>query len=60
MLRWALIFLMLCIVSAVFGFTGVAKGAASTAKISFFVTGIVFLIFLAVGLAIEKREPEKL
>jgi len=32
MLRWAVIFLIIAIVAALFGFTGIAAGAAAIAK----------------------------
>ena len=36
MLRWTVIFLIIAIIAAIFGFGGVASGAASIAKILFF------------------------
>ena len=35
MLRWTLIFLVIAIIAAVFGFGGIVAGAASIAKILF-------------------------
>jgi uncharacterized membrane protein YtjA (UPF0391 family) len=46
LLRWTLIFLVLALVSAVLGFTGIAAGFASIGKILFF----VFLVLLIVSL----------
>ena len=46
MLRWALIFLVISLVAGALGFTGVARGAATLAKILF---GIFLLIFVAPG-----------
>jgi len=46
--------------SGLFGFTNMAAGTAVVAKVMFLVAGAMFLIFLAVGLAIEKRQPGKL
>jgi len=45
MLRWALIFFVLALVAALFGFGGIAAGAAGIAKILFF----AFLILAAVS-----------
>lgn len=45
MLKWALIFFLISIVAGVFGFTCIAAGAASIAKILFF-------LFLLVAIAI--------
>jgi uncharacterized membrane protein YtjA (UPF0391 family) len=49
MLRWALVFLVLALVAALFGFTGLAADAAWIAKILFFVFLIVFVISLILG-----------
>jgi uncharacterized membrane protein YtjA (UPF0391 family) len=47
MLNWALIFLIVALVAAVFGFTGLAVAAAGAAKILFFLFLVLFLISLA-------------
>ena len=36
MLKWALIFFLISLVAGFFGFTGVAAGAATLAKVLFF------------------------
>ena len=46
MLRWALTFLILALIAALFGYGGVAAGAATIAKISFF----AFLILAAMAI----------
>lgn len=46
MLRWALIFFVLALVAALFGFGGIAAAASGIAKILFFVFLAVFLISL--------------
>jgi uncharacterized membrane protein YtjA (UPF0391 family) len=50
MLKWALIFFIVAIVAAAFGFTGIAAGAATIAKVLFGIFLVVFLIFLVLGL----------
>jgi len=45
MLRWALTFLVIAIVAAVFGFTGIAGAATDIARTLFF----VFLLLLIVS-----------
>jgi uncharacterized membrane protein YtjA (UPF0391 family) len=50
MLRWALIFLVLGLVAALFGFTSVAGTAIGIAKILFYVFLGLFLISLLVGM----------
>jgi len=37
MLRWTITFLIIALVAAVFGFGGIAAGAASIAKVLFFI-----------------------
>lgn len=49
MLRWSVTFLIIAIIAAVFGFGGIAAGAASFAKILFFIAIAVFLISLLTG-----------
>jgi uncharacterized membrane protein YtjA (UPF0391 family) len=51
MLNWALAFLLIAILAAVFGFTGVAVASAGIAKILFFVFLVVFLVTLVMGIA---------
>jgi uncharacterized membrane protein YtjA (UPF0391 family) len=49
MLRWALLFLVVAIIAAVFGFTGIALDAAWIAKVLFVVFLILFLVSLVFG-----------
>jgi len=46
MLGWALLFFLIAIVAAVFGFGGIAIAAAGIAKILFFVFLVLFLASL--------------
>ncbi len=50
MLKLALFFLIVSIVAALFGFTGIAMAAAGIARILFFVFIVVFLALLIAGL----------
>lgn len=50
MLKWALIFFIISLVAAVFGFTGIAAGAATIAKWLFFIALAIFVVFLILGL----------
>jgi uncharacterized membrane protein YtjA (UPF0391 family) len=50
MLKWALIFFIISLIAAVFGFTGIASGAAAVAKILFYIAVALFLLFLVLGL----------
>ena len=51
MLKWALIFLLISIVAGLFGFTKIAVGAASIAKVLFFIAVVVMIVFLILALA---------
>nr|WP_316639564.1 DUF1328 domain-containing protein [uncultured Roseateles sp.] len=50
MLKWALIFALVSILAGVLGFTGIAAGAASVAKLLFFVCVAVVVVLLALAL----------
>jgi uncharacterized membrane protein YtjA (UPF0391 family) len=55
MLRWALVFLLISLIAALFGFTDVAAASAGIAKILFFLFLVVFLVFLLLGLTGGRR-----
>jgi uncharacterized membrane protein YtjA (UPF0391 family) len=55
MFRWALIFLVLAIIAAIFGFGGIAGAAASIAKILFFIGVALVVLFLILGLVAGRR-----
>jgi uncharacterized membrane protein YtjA (UPF0391 family) len=48
MLRWALIFLAVALVTAMLGFTSMAGASIGIAKILFYVFATLFLVSLAV------------
>lgn len=50
MLKWALIFFIISLLAGVFGFTGIASGAAAIAKILFYIAVALFALFLVLGL----------
>jgi uncharacterized membrane protein YtjA (UPF0391 family) len=50
MLKWALIFFIISLIAGVFGFTGIASGAAAVSKILFYIAVALFLLFLVLGL----------
>ncbi len=56
MLRWALIFFIVAIIAALFGFTGLAVGAAAIARILFWVFLVLFLLSVIGGYSIRKGE----
>jgi uncharacterized membrane protein YtjA (UPF0391 family) len=49
MLRYAVIFFIIALVAAFFGFGGIATGAAEIAKILFFIFIVIFLATLLLG-----------
>lgn len=54
MLKWALIFFIISLVAGLFGFTGIATGAAAVAKILFYIAVALFVLFLVLGLMAVK------
>ncbi len=51
MLNWALVFFIVALLAAIFGFSGIAVSAAGIAKIFFYLFLVLFLISLVMGLA---------
>ena len=50
MLHYALVFFLVAIVAAVFGFGGIAAGAVEIAKVLFFIFLVLFIASLVWGL----------
>jgi uncharacterized membrane protein YtjA (UPF0391 family) len=50
LLGWALVFLVIAMIAAVFGFGVVASAAAGIAKVLFFIFIAMFVIMLVAGL----------
>lgn len=50
MLHYAVVFLVIALVAAVFGFGGIAAGAVEIAKILFFVFVIMAVVTFVIGL----------
>ena len=50
MLYWAVVFLIIALVAAVFGFGGIASAAVGIAKFLFFLFVVVFIVLLVMGL----------
>ena len=57
MLRWAVIFLVIALVAAVFGFGCIAVAAAGVAKFLFFLFLVMCLIFFIIGISAARRIP---
>ncbi len=56
MLGWAITFLVVALVAALFGFGGIAGTAVEAAKLVFFVAVVLFAISAVVGL-MRGRSP---
>tara|TARA_B110001454_G_scaffold22281_1_gene21756 strand:+ start:50727 stop:50912 length:186 start_codon:yes stop_codon:yes gene_type:complete len=58
MLHWALVFFIVSIVAALFGFGfgGIASSAVGIAKVLFFIFIVLFAISLVVGLITGKKK----
>lgn len=50
LLGWSLIFFLVALVAALFGFTGIASGAVSIARVLFVLFLFVFLVLFAIEL----------
>ena len=57
MLYWALVFLVVSLVAALFGFGGIAATAAGIAQILFYIFVVLFLATLITGLVVGRRGP---
>ena len=51
MLYWMLVFFLIAIVAAVFGFGGIAAGAAAIAQVLFWIFLVVFIASVIIALA---------
>jgi uncharacterized membrane protein YtjA (UPF0391 family) len=50
MLHYAIVFFVVALIAALFGFGGIAAGAVEIAKILFFIFLVLFVITLVAGL----------
>jgi uncharacterized membrane protein YtjA (UPF0391 family) len=51
MLRWALFFLVISLIAALFGFTGISVAAAGIAKVLFFIFVVITLVFVVLAIS---------
>jgi len=54
LLKWSLVFLVIAGIAAIFGFGGVAEGAADIAKWLFFIFLGICVLFVVLGTTIYK------
>jgi uncharacterized membrane protein YtjA (UPF0391 family) len=50
LLKWALIFFLVSVIAAVFGFTDISAASADIARILFYIFVVIFLVLLVLGL----------
>jgi uncharacterized membrane protein YtjA (UPF0391 family) len=50
MLHYAVVFFVIALIAALFGFGGIAAGAVEIAKVLFFIFLVLFVVSLVVGL----------
>jgi uncharacterized membrane protein YtjA (UPF0391 family) len=55
LLKWALIFLLISLVAALFGFTGLSAATADIARILFYIFLVIFVVLLVLGLVVFRR-----
>ncbi len=55
MLRWALAFLVIALIAALFGFTGIAGESMYIARILFYIFIVVFLVSIVMSLLTGRR-----
>ncbi len=56
MLRWSLVFLVVALIAALFGFTGIAASAATIAKVLFYIFIGLFLFAVITGTLLMDRK----
>ena len=54
LLKWAIIFLIISAVAALFGFTSIAHGAADIAKVLFFIFLAICVVLFILGMTVYK------
>jgi len=50
MLRWTVIFFVVALIAAAFGFLGIASAAVGVAKLLFYIFLVLFLVSLIAGM----------
>jgi len=55
LLKWALIFFVISIIAAIFGFGGISAAAADIARVLFFIFVVIFVVLLVLGLVLSRR-----
>ena len=51
-LKWALVFFVISLVAALFGFTDISAASADIARVLFYIFLVIFVVLLILGLTI--------
>ena len=54
LLKWALVFFVVSIIAALFGFTDIAAATADVARILFYIFLVIFIVLLVLGLVVSE------
>lgn len=54
LLKWAILFMIISLVAALFGFGGIAQGSADIAKVLFFIFLAICVVLFILGLTVYK------
>ena len=54
LLKWAIVFLVISLVAALFGFGGIAQGTADIARVLFFIFLAVCVVLFLLGMTVYK------
>ena len=55
LLKWALIFFIISIIAAIFGFGGISAATGDIARILFYIFVVIFIVLLVLGLVLARR-----
>jgi uncharacterized membrane protein YtjA (UPF0391 family) len=55
LLKWAFMFFVIALIAAAFGFTGIAAGAESIAKILFYLFLGIFVVLLIADIIVGRK-----
>ena len=55
LLKWAVVFFVVSLIAALFGFTDIAAATADVARILFYIFLVIFIVLLVLGLVVSGR-----
>ncbi len=57
LLKWALAFLVISLIAALFGFTGISEGSADIARVLFFIFLAICVVLFLLGMFAARSIP---